>query len=76
MKENKLTNILKNTSLQMHSKSYVMIPKDAIESYRSSQSATINIKDCHYISIMGKVVKDERIEGVEYETIYANEISD
>lgn len=73
MKENKLTNILKNTSLQMHSKSYVMIPKDAIESYRSSQSATINMKDCHYISIMGKAVKDERIEGVEYETIYANE---
>ena len=72
---NKL-NQLRNLSLQMSSKSFVMIPKDAIESYKSSENATISMNDCHYISIMGKVVKDEIIEGVEYETIYANEISD
>lgn len=73
---NALENKLRNISLQMSSKNYVMIPKDAIESYRSSENATLRIEDCHYISIMGNVVKDERIEGVEYETIYANEISD
>lgn len=62
--------------LNKTSKSFVMIPKDIIEYYKSSATATIRKKDCHYISIMGNVVKDERIEGVEYETIYANEISD
>lgn len=69
----KIYNSLKNTSNMMYSKSLVMIPKDAIESFRSSENATIRMEDCHYISIMGKVVKDERIDGVEYETIYANE---
>lgn len=76
MKNNQLNNTFKNLSLQISSKNYVMIPKDAIESYKSSATATISMNDCHYISIMGNVVKDERIEGVEYETIYANEISD
>lgn len=50
----------------------LQIDRQKVEEYKSRDYSTINPSEVAYIEVDGNVLKNEMLDGVEYETIYAN----
>ena len=57
----------------MRNLTILKIDRKKVASYLQSKTATIDIDDVDYICIDGVVVKDQVVQGVDYETISRNE---